>query len=85
MKSEEPKSHPEPMTCGKVLPNCKDVTGSSVIAYDKNKDLYLKLNNLNSCETWLPSGGLNTDENGVLTESYEECARRELAEEAGKE
>lgn len=73
------------ITCGEVLPDCKEVTGSTVIAYDKKKDLYLKLNNLNTGETWLPSGGLNVDSEGLAIESYEECARRELAEEAGIE
>ena len=75
----------EPIICGKVLSDCKDVTGSSVIAYDKSKKLFLKLNNLNTSETWLPSGGLNTDNDGVATETYEDCALRELAEEAGIE
>ena len=73
------------ITCGEVLPDCKDVTGSSVIAYDKAKKLYLKLNNMNTNETWLPSGGLNVDTDGKPLETYEECARRELAEEAGIE
>ncbi len=73
------------ITCGEVLPDCKEVTGSTVVAYDKKKDLYLKLNNLNTGETWLPSGGLNVDSEGLAIESYEECARRELSEEAGIE
>lgn len=71
------------ITCGEVLPDCKEVTGSTIIAYDKSKDLYLKLNNLNTNEAWLPSGGLNVGPDGIAIESYEECAKRELSEEAG--
>ena len=66
-----------PIIMGNILPDAKEVSGSTVIAYDKKKNLFLKLNNLNSNETWLPSGGINAGE------SYGECAIRELKEEAG--
>ncbi len=64
---------------GKELPDAKSVSGSTVIAYDPKKDLWLKLNNLNNNEVWLPSGGINEGE------TYQECAKRELSEEAGIE
>lgn len=62
---------------GLELPNAKKVYGSVVIAYDKNEKKFLKLINKKNNESWMPSGGLNDDE------TYEECAKRELAEEAG--
>ena len=67
----------EAITLGHILPDAKEVTGSTIIAYDKKKNLFLKLNNLNTNETWLPSGGKNDNE------TYEQCAVRELSEEAG--
>lgn len=65
-------------SCGEELKDSKDVFGSTVFAYDPNKKLFLKLENKNKDnKPWLPSGGINGEE------SYEECAIRELKEEAG--
>ncbi len=70
-------THDNAITCGDILFDCKEVTGSTVIAYDAKKNLYVQLHNVNTEETWLPSGGLD------VGESYEGCALRELKEEAG--
>jgi ADP-ribose pyrophosphatase YjhB (NUDIX family) len=62
---------------GEPLPGAKDVFGVVVIGYDPQTGKYMGL--LNGDRAWLVGGGREPDE------TYDECARRELAEEAGYE
>ncbi len=61
---------------GETLPDEQYVEGVVVVGYDKNSDKFLGLRWKNS-ETWLVGGGKESKE------SFEEAARRELAEETG--
>ncbi|MCL2451520.1 class I tRNA ligase family protein [Candidatus Saccharibacteria bacterium] len=62
---------------GEKLENSKQVEGVVVIGYDPTTKKFMRLTNNNVKSGWLVSGG--RDEN----ETFEEAARRELAEEAG--
>lgn len=62
---------------GAPLPDCKDVSGVTVIGYDPQTKHFMGLHNNNTNQAWLVSGGREKDE------SYESVAARELSEEAG--